>query len=152
MLATGTATARKPARFPAEPGGLTEEQLAQFHKEGYVVIDGLLDPEKDIAPIIAEYATVLDRLAQELFDAGQISSTYADLPFSERLTKVYAESGKVHAQYFDFSLPQTGVTHDTPLLDRPGRLRGAAPPRPPRRDRVDHRRRRSTPTPSSTSG
>ncbi len=113
MLATGT-TSRKPARFQAEPGGLTEEQLAQFHKEGYVVIDGLLDPTQDIAPIIAEYAMVLDRLAQELFDAGQISSTYADLPFSDRLTKVYAESGKVHAQYFDFSLPQTGVTHDTP--------------------------------------
>ena len=25
------------------------------------------------------------------------------------LTKIYAESGKVHAQYFDFSLPQRNV-------------------------------------------
>jgi phytanoyl-CoA hydroxylase len=118
MLATETIN-RKPARFPAEPGGLTAEQLAQFQKEGYVVIDGLLDPSKDLDPIIAEYATVLDRLAQELFDAGQITSTYADLPFSERLTMVYAESGKVHAQYFDFSLPQAGVQHDTPFWTGP---------------------------------
>lgn len=114
MLTADLATTRPVARFPAVPGGLTEEQLAQFGREGYVVIDGLLDPERDLDPIIAEYGTVLDRLAQELFDAGQISSTYAELPFSERLTKVYAESGTVHAQYFDFSLPQVGVAHDTP--------------------------------------
>ncbi len=67
MLATLTTTQRSIARSEAQPGGLTPEQIAQFRAGGYVVIDGLLDPERDIAPIIAEYAGVLDRLAQDFF-------------------------------------------------------------------------------------
>lgn len=98
---------------------LTSQQLAHFHEEGYVVVEDLLDPERDLAPIIAEYAGVLDRLADELLAAGTITSTYDDLPFSERLTRIYAESGKVHAQYFDFSLPQANVTHETPFWAGP---------------------------------
>lgn len=98
---------------------LTDEQLAHFETEGYVVVDDILDPERDLDPIIAEYAGVLDRLATELFAAGTISSAYAGMPFSDRLTRIYAESGKVHSQYFDFSLPQHGVTHDTPFWTGP---------------------------------
>ena len=90
---------------------LTPEQVARFQDEGYLVVEDVLDPDRDLTPIIAEYAGVLDRLAGELHAAGRIASTHADLPFSERLTRIYAESGKVHAQYFDFSLPQTGVDH-----------------------------------------
>jgi hypothetical protein len=44
---------------------------------------------------------------------GQISSTYADLPFGPRLIAIYRESGKVHAQYFDFSLHGAAVTEAT---------------------------------------
>ena len=98
---------------------LTAEQTAHFRDEGYVVVEGLLDPERDLAPVIEEYAGVLDRFAGELFAAGRIASTYADLPFSDRLTRIYGESGKVDAQYFDFSLPQTGVTHETPFWTGP---------------------------------
>ena len=88
---------------------LTESQVAHFEEQGYLVVEDLFDPEQDIDPVIEEYATVLDRLALELKEKGEISSTYDDLPFGDRLTKIYAESGKVHAQYFDFSLPQRNV-------------------------------------------
>lgn len=98
---------------------LSPQQLDHFRDHGYVVVEDVLDPERDLDPIIAEYHGVLDRLAQELFESGRISSTYADLPFSERLTQIYAESGQVHAQYFDFSLPQAGVKHDTPFWAGP---------------------------------
>ena len=94
---------------------LTEAQVAQFKEEGYLVVEDVLDPEQDLDPVIEEYADVLDQLAQELYDKGEISSTYNDLPFGERLTKIYAESGRVHAQYFDFSLPQQNVQPDTPM-------------------------------------
>src|SRR3954454_19572123 len=94
---------------------LTTEQVDQFWREGYLVVEHVLDPESDLDPIIAEYRGVLDRLAADLHAAGQISSTYDELPFSDRLTKIYAESGKVHAQYFDFSLPQEGITEETPF-------------------------------------
>jgi phytanoyl-CoA hydroxylase len=94
---------------------LTEEQVEQFHREGYLLVEGLFDPEEDIEPITAEYTRVLDTLADELYASGEIASTYAELPFGQRLIEIYKQSGKVHAQYFDFSLPQTGVREDTPL-------------------------------------
>jgi phytanoyl-CoA hydroxylase len=93
--------------------GLTQDQVAQFHREGYLVVEGLLDPAEDIDPVIAEYHGVLDTLAQDLHAKGQISSTYADLPFSRRLIEIYKQSGKVHAQYFDFSLHGANVTEAT---------------------------------------
>jgi phytanoyl-CoA hydroxylase len=98
---------------------LTAEQIREFEDEGYLVVEGLLDPARDLDPVIAEYEGVLDRLADELFAAGRIASTYADLPFSDRLVQIYAESGQVHAQYFDFSLPQAGIAHDTPFWTGP---------------------------------
>src|SRR4051794_6244914 len=94
---------------------LTEAQQEQFHREGYLIVEGLFDPEAEIDPIIAEYHTTLDNLAAELYAQGEISSTYADLTFGQRLIEIYKESGKVHAQYFDFSLPQADVREDTPL-------------------------------------
>ena len=41
------------------------------------------------------------------------------MEFGERLTRIYQESGKVHAQYFDFSLPQKNITYATPMWHGP---------------------------------
>src|SRR5215211_9384627 len=98
---------------------LTEEQVEQFQREGYLIVENLFDPEEDIEPIIEEYKRVLDKLASELYAKGEVSSTYADLPFGQRLIEIYKESGKVHAQYFDFSLPQADVREDTPFWAGP---------------------------------
>ncbi len=101
-------------------GGLTmaslsEEQVARFRREGYLLVENLLDPAEDLDPIIAEYTGVLDRLASDLYTRGAITSTYRELPFGQRLVEIYRASGNVHAQYFDFSLPQAGISEDTPL-------------------------------------
>ena len=93
--------------------GLTPAQVAQFRREGYLVVEGLFDPAEDIDPVISEYEGVLDTLASELYTQGKISSTYAELPFGKRLIEIYKESGKVHAQYFDFSLHGAQVTEET---------------------------------------
>jgi phytanoyl-CoA hydroxylase len=100
-------------------GFLTQEQVEQFHEDGYLIVKGLFDPERDLDPVIAEYHGVLDNLATELYVKGEIKSTYAHLPFGERLIQIYSESGKVHAQYFDFSLPQANVQLDTPFWAGP---------------------------------
>lgn len=100
-------------------GGLNAEQVQCFDEEGYLVVDDVLDPEDDLDPIIVEYEGVLDRLADDLFEAGVISSRHEDLPFGKRLSQICAESGKVHAQYFDFSLPQSGIKKDTPFWAGP---------------------------------
>lgn len=94
---------------------LSSDQVALFKQQGYLVVEQLFEPEKDLDPIIEEYKGVLGNLAQELFAKGEIASTYAELPFGKRLTQIYAESGKVHAQYFDFSLPYPNIHEDTPM-------------------------------------
>ena len=94
---------------------LTAEQLDHFETFGFLAVDEVFDPEEVINPVMDEYAEVLDTLASELHAQGVITDTHADLPFAERVCQVYVESQKVHAQYFDFSLPQKGIQPDTPF-------------------------------------
>ncbi len=103
--------------------GLSSEQLQQFAREGYLVVEGVLDPARDFPPIMAEYEEVLDGLARQLHAEGAISSLYADLPFPTRLSKICAETGRVFSQHFDFSLPQNGVQPDTPIFTGPAMFR-----------------------------
>lgn len=98
---------------------LTKEQLEHFDEFGFLAVQELFDPTEVIDPIIEEYAGVLDRLADELYARDDISSRYEELPFGDRVTKIYAESGAVHNQYFDFSLPQKGIKPDTPFWAGP---------------------------------
>lgn len=99
--------------------GLTEDQLDHFNREGYVVAEDVLDPAASLDPVVHEYEGVLDRLADQLFAEGTISSTYAGLPLAERLTKIYIEAGKVFSQYFEPTLPQMHITEDTPMWTGP---------------------------------
>jgi phytanoyl-CoA hydroxylase len=99
--------------------GLSKEQLQQFAEEGYLVVEGVLDPERDFAPVLDEYGAILNSIADRLYAEGAIASTYADLPFAARVTEICAESKQVLSQYFDFSLPQTGVRPDTPIYTGP---------------------------------
>lgn len=107
---------------------LTNQQLDFFSENGYLPIENLLDPKTVIDPIIDEYATVLDRLAEWLFDQGKIASRYQDLPFGERVTRIYEESSEVHNQFFDFSLPQNGIKPDTPFWAGPAVFRALTNP------------------------
>ncbi len=96
-------------------GVLTVEQRRQFEEEGYLLVDGLLDPERDIQPVLDEYNEVLDGLARGLVAEGKLRSTYAEVPFGDRLIAVCEESGRNFPQEFDFSLPQSGIRTDTPI-------------------------------------
>ncbi len=94
---------------------LTQEQLEQFEHFGFVAVEGVVDPENVIDPVVDEYAGVLDDLADKLYVEGKIGSKYEELEFGDRVTQIYAESGEVHNKYFDFTLSQSRVTHDTPF-------------------------------------
>ena len=101
--------------------------LDEFEDRGFVVVDGVLDPKTVLDPIIEEYEGVLYRLAADLYEYGEVRSTYGDLPFQERLLALYGDkqdpgTGTRTAatrypigQYFDFCLPPIGVTADTPM-------------------------------------
>ena len=101
---------------------LSQQQIDQFQDQGYLKVEGVLDPVTYLDPVIDEYSRVLDSLARELFASGEISSTYDELPFGERVTRIYAESGRAHSQYFDFSLPFANVQEDTPFWFGPAVL------------------------------
>ena len=98
---------------------MTKEQLEHFEHFGFVTAEGVIDPEEVIDPVIEEYAGVLDSLADELYEEGKISSRHEDLEFGERMIQVYEESQEIHQGYFDFTLPQRGVTEDTPFWAGP---------------------------------
>jgi hypothetical protein len=97
--------------------------------EGYVVVDEVLDPVKDLAPVVADCERVLDDLAEVLFREGRIQSTYRGLDFASRLIQVCIESGQNFYQPFDISLPQSGVRHDTPINVSPTVFRLLTTPR-----------------------
>ena len=98
---------------------LSDAQLSHFEEEGYLVRRDFFNPEVDLDPVIEEYEGVLDRLAERLLARGEIKSVYADEDFSERLIRMCEDSGKIHAQSFDFSLPQRSIQSDTPIWSGP---------------------------------
>lgn len=116
------------ASMPSAPG-LTPAQVAEFRREGFLVVRGYLDPAADLDPIVREYEGVLDRVAEELHARGEIASTHADLDFSARLIQVSRESGRVLAQHFDFSLPQKNIRADTPIWTGPAVFNALRHPR-----------------------
>ncbi|MEX1004968.1 MAG: phytanoyl-CoA dioxygenase family protein [Acidimicrobiia bacterium] len=99
---------------------LDSAQLDHLHTYGYVPVHGLLDPGRDLAPVSEEYRGVLDRLASDLVRDGAIEDPLAGQPFAERFMRIVAATGRAHSQYFDFSLPQTGIEPTTPMWTGPG--------------------------------
>lgn len=76
---------------------LSEAQLAHWNTRGYLVLDDVLDLQKDIAPVVAEYEALLDTLCSRWFAEGKLFSTYAELPFGQRLIKVFVERWEADA-------------------------------------------------------
>jgi phytanoyl-CoA hydroxylase len=94
---------------------LDPAKLEQFDRDGYLIVEGLIDPVEILKPLVEEYTEVLDRLATALHRSGRIRSAYADLGFSDRFIRIEQETNETNAQFFDFSLPQSGITRDTPM-------------------------------------
>lgn len=101
----------------------------QLDELGYVVVEDVLDPRRDLQPILDEYAAVLDRVAGTLHAAGSIRDTYAHLPFGPRLIQITREHGASLSQHFDISLPQAGIRSDTPMHLGPACFRLLTNPR-----------------------
>ena len=95
--------------------GLSAAQLAQFDRDGYLVVENVLDPVADIQPLFAEYTAILNGIIDGLIAEGTLTSRYENLSFTDRLTQVCMESGRVYSSHFDISLPQRGVKYDTPM-------------------------------------
>src|SRR5258708_10891478 len=87
----------------------------QFEEQGYVVVPHVLGPQRDLQPIIGDYAQVLDRLALIWYGEGKLSSTFAGLPFNLRFIAMVEQAQAPWYQFLDISLPQKNVTEQTPI-------------------------------------
>jgi hypothetical protein len=109
--------------------GLSAAQLQRFDRDGYLVVENVLDPTDDLAPLFAEYSAILDGIVDGLVAEGALTSRYDDLPFTDRLIEVCLESGRVFSSHFDISLPQKGIRYDTPMHVGPAVFRLLTSPR-----------------------
>jgi phytanoyl-CoA hydroxylase len=70
--------------------GLSREQLEAFHRDGYLVIDHVLD-DGDLQPLIDEVQTEIDRGADEFIAAGTLSQSYREHGFERQLAMIARE-------------------------------------------------------------
>ncbi len=93
---------------------LSEAQLRQFEKDGYLVVEDLLDRSGTLDPVIAEYEAVLDDLWQGWIASGALDAAEPARTFEERIVRAY-RAGLEYFQPMDISLPPGTITEDTPF-------------------------------------
>ena len=93
---------------------LNARQLADFERDGYIVVDNVFDQESVLNPVRVEYAALLDDLYQEWFDQGLVEVAPAGLGFFEKLLISYRAKCDWF-QPFDISLPGDRIFADTPM-------------------------------------
>lgn len=91
---------------------LTQEQIAQFSSEGYVVVDNVLD-QSTLEAVKQEYETLLDRLYAGWQAEGLVPDGSA-LDFWQKLLVSY-RAGCDWFQPMDISLPGDAITPETPF-------------------------------------
>ncbi len=69
-------------------GSLTEEQVAFYRLEGFLVLEDLLN-ESDLTGVRDSMAARVEEIAADLLAAGQIEHTFEDSPFELRLAKLF---------------------------------------------------------------
>ncbi len=93
---------------------LTGEQLDQFEREGYLVVDDVLDRDLVIEPIRREYSTILDHLYENWFSKGAVQTNPSGLGFDGELLEAY-RAGCDWFQPMDISLPGDQIFADTSM-------------------------------------
>lgn len=67
---------------------LSESQVKQFHSQGFLKLENILDPEDDLGPVIRAYDEEVDRRARRLQEEGRLSSLYEGEDFGRQLAKI----------------------------------------------------------------
>lgn len=92
---------------------LSEAQINFFKEEGYLIVEDVLDQQRVLDPVRAEYAQLLDQLCDKWHAQGRMPSPEG-LGFWDKLLLAY-KSGCDWFQPFDISLPADEVTLETPF-------------------------------------
>ncbi len=70
---------------------LTQQEVTQFHRQGYLVKPGIFS-SNDLQPLKNALTAIIDQQARALQDDGQLKRLYAQEAFGKRLAKIYAEN------------------------------------------------------------
>ncbi len=89
---------------------LTPAQLKSYRDNGYLVVENVLDQDKVLDPVRAEYTRLLD----ELITKWGMDDTLKNADFETRLIAAYRE-GHDWFQPMDISLPGDRIQPDTPM-------------------------------------
>ncbi len=92
---------------------LSEAQIAQFERDGFLVIENVLEPAL-LSEIRGEYASILDELLANWRAAGEPLPEIADGDFFAKLEACYL-AGLDWFQPMDISLPGSKIEADTPF-------------------------------------
>src|SRR5258706_3268944 len=78
----------------SSPAPLSPAQIEAFHREGYLVVDGVFT-ETDLQPVIDEIDDEVGLRAKQAMAEGVLSRDYHEEPFDKRLTRISAETDRV---------------------------------------------------------
>jgi ectoine hydroxylase-related dioxygenase (phytanoyl-CoA dioxygenase family) len=92
---------------------LTQDQLDQFDREGYLVVENLIDATT-IASVKQEYFALMDSLYDGWFKKGLVKAPPEGMSFWEKLEQCY-KGDFDWFQPFDICLPHDGIATDTPM-------------------------------------
>lgn len=68
---------------------LTQEQIAAFHEEGYLMLPRLLDPDA-FQPLIGEFEAIIDAYARQACEDGRLRERFDEQPFDRRMACIHA--------------------------------------------------------------
>ena len=92
---------------------LTQAQVNRFRSQGYLVVENLID-DQCLAAIHSEYTALMDRHYAAWHGQGMVPAMPAAASFWDKLDRCIA-GGFDWYQPFDISLPQRGISAETPI-------------------------------------
>ena len=106
---------------------LTQEQKSQFERDGYLVLENVID-ETTRQAVVDEYAALMDKLYDRWHAEGKVEAATPDMGFWDKLDVAY-KAGFDWYQPLDISLPHADITEDTPMHFGPAVFDMATHPR-----------------------
>lgn len=92
---------------------MNQAAVDEFKENGFVVIEEILDPDRDIPSLEQEYSELLDNMIERWYSEGKLPSRYQDLPLSKRAGAVMREGLSLFPN-FDISFPSK-ITPETEI-------------------------------------
>jgi ectoine hydroxylase-related dioxygenase (phytanoyl-CoA dioxygenase family) len=89
---------------------LSRDQLDQFHREGFLVVQDIFS-DAVLQEVIDEITGEIDIRARDLVASGELSQTFEDLDFEHRLARINQETDKVAVSIWNSALCGPAFCH-----------------------------------------